>query len=87
MTKVYQPLNPDVELLIDHRIVRTHVVAHRRLKKQLGPAAPTVEELIKREFTHKSARQLVEEYLADKSPRRSRGTIRLMQGGKTVLFD
>ena len=87
MKQTYAPLNPDVQLLIDHRLVRTHVVAHRRLKKQLGKAAPTVEELIKREFIHKSARQLVEEYLADKSPRQRKGTIRLLQGGKPVAFD
>lgn len=87
MKRTYKPLNPDVQLQIDHRLVRTHVVAHRRLKKQLGTAAPTVEELIQREFTHKSARQLVEEFLADKSPRRRKGTIGLMQGGKPVSFD
>lgn len=87
MRKSYKPLNPDVQVQIDHRLVRAHVVAHRRLKKELGAAAPSVEELIQREFTHKSAKQLVEEYLANKSPRQRKGTIRLMQGGKTVIFD
>lgn len=87
MKKTYQPLNPDVILEIDHRLVRVHVVAHRRLKKQLGTAAPTVEELIQREFVHKSARQLVDEYLADKSPRQRKGTIRLLQNGRPVSFD
>jgi hypothetical protein len=87
MKKSYRPLNPDVVMKIDHRLVRIHVVAHRRLKKQLGTAAPTVEELIQREFVHKSARQLVEEYLADKSPRQRKGTIHLLQGGKPVKFD
>jgi len=87
MKRTYHPLNPDVRLLIDHRLVRPHVVAHRRLKKQLGTAAPTVEELIQREFTHKSPSQLVEEYLADKSPRQRKGSIKLLQGGKPVKFD
>jgi hypothetical protein len=87
MKATYQPLNPDIQLLIDHRLVRSHVAAHRRLKKQLGSSAPTIQELIQREFLHKSATQLVDEYLADKSPRQRKGTIRLLQAGKPVTFD
>lgn len=87
MKKSYQPLTPFVEVEIDRRLVVAHLAAHRRLKKELGAKAPSLEELIKREFEHRSAKQLVEEFLVDQRPRETKGSIRLLQEGKPVRFD
>ena len=82
-----QPTMSTKTLKIESRIVRRYEAAARQLRKRGGGALPTVEELIHRELSHRTATGIVEDFLqSDWSPGspRSQAAIRTLKANRRI---
>jgi len=63
-----------ITLQIESAVVRRYVSAIRQLRHKPGIATPTVQELILRELSHRTATGIVEDFLQSDWPTNKRRT-------------
>jgi|GEM_PF-2132195 len=63
-----------ITLQIESAVVRRHDSAVRQLRRQAGIAPPTVEDLIHRELSHRTAAGIVDDFLQSDWPAKKRRT-------------
>jgi hypothetical protein len=69
-----------ITLRIDASVVRRYESAVRQLRRHAGVAPPTVEDLIRRELSHRTAAGIVDDFLQSDWPaKKRRGGVRRMQ--------
>lgn len=75
-------LNVPVILKLDRDLVRPYDQALRLLRKEMGKDAPTLEELLQHEFSHRTVKIIVDDYLEGgaKRPTLKPNSVRIYRG-------
>jgi len=80
-------MSSSITLQIKPTVVRRYEAAARQLRKRVGGALPTVEDLIRRELSHRTATGIVEDFLQSDwrpSSRRSQPAIRTLKANRRI---
>jgi hypothetical protein len=78
-------MSSSIALQIESTVVRRYEAAARQLRKRVGGSSPTVEDLIHRELSYRTATGIVEDFLqSDWRPRsrRSQPAIRTLKASR-----
>lgn len=67
-------MSSSITLQIESAVVRRYEAAARQLRKRVGGALPTAEDLIRRELSHRTATGIVEDFLQSDWPTNKRRT-------------
>ncbi len=67
-------MTSNITLHIQSRAVRRYESAAKMLRKKIGGFSPTVEDLIRRELSHRTAAGIVDDFLQSDWPSNKRRT-------------
>jgi hypothetical protein len=79
-------LTPAVTLKLDRELVRPYADALRLLRREMGRNAPTLEELLEHEFSHRTVKIIVDDYLEGgaKRPQLKPNSVRIYRGRRRL---